>query len=30
MKDMGLVLWYDEITMAKSRKDKILGLEKQP
>jgi len=30
MKDMGLALWYDEITMAKSREDKILGLEKQP
>jgi len=30
MKDMGIALWQDEIKMAKSKEDKILGLEKQP
>jgi hypothetical protein len=30
MKDLGLALWKGEIKMAKSKEDKILGLEKQP
>jgi hypothetical protein len=30
MKDMDIALWRDEIKMAKSKEDEILGQEKQP